>query len=561
MDDAPTAGVERVNELMRDGIEYQLARRLDEAVDRYERVVAIRPNHGEAWRLLGIVALQMGRNEDACVLLERALRIDAGDAAAHASLGAAYELQGAYEPALAEYAAACAIDAEQGAAIEGYARVALVLRRFDEAIAGIEAASARGAVGPGALRALGAARLALRDYAGAERALLASLELERHPDAYANLGATYVHRERARDAAAVCADALALAPRHAFALNNLGVAHKALGDLPAALAAFERAAALELDEGHANLGATRLLVGDYRGGWPEYGRPGPERRANPLSNALPMWDGTPAPGLRLLVWPEQGTGDTIQMVRFLPQARARVASLTLACPPGTRALLGTARGADALVETSEVHAGAGFDMWLPTVRLPVVFDVRPASIPDAPYLHADGQRVEHFRRRLGGERTLRVGLVWGGSPDHEWDALRSCPLRDLEPLAEVSGVTWFALQKGTPCAQQEHSPLPLVAINAEISDFADTAAIVAQLDLVITVDTSVAHLAGALGRPAWVMLSNRPDWRWQRGGPATPWYPTLRLFRQGEDGAWAPVVTQVATALRALVDASPGAQL
>jgi tetratricopeptide (TPR) repeat protein len=534
---------------MAEGVEHHLARRFAKAVARYSRVVEMLPECGEAWRLLGVVALQTGDNQAARSLLERAIRIDANDAAAYSALGNVNESEGKLEAAYAAHAAACAIDATQEAAAVGLTRVALGLGRAAEAIAIGEAAVAHGTSDAGLLRTLGAARLKIRDFAGAAEALLASLRIKPHADAYANLGGAYVHLHRVDAAIVACDDALALDPLHAEAVNNLGIARKAEAAFTAALAAFERAVELGSEEAHVNLGTTRLLLGDYHGGWPHYGWVSPERRANPAFASLPMWDGRPSPGQRLLIWPEQGIGDTIQMARFLRRARALVGTITLACPPGTVDLLRTVEAVDELIDTREHPPLDAFDVWLPTIRLPVVFDIAHQSIPAAPYLRADPERIEHFRPRLNA-RGLRVGLVWSGNPEFAWNELRSCGLAELEPLHEVPGVTWFALQQGAARAQQARNGLQLVPINAEVSDFADTAAIISELDLVITVDTSVAHLAGALGRPAWVLLSNRPDWRWQLAGEVSPWYPTLRLFRQRHDGAWAPVVAAIAARLR-----------
>jgi len=271
-----------------------------------------------------------------------------------------------------------------------------------------------------------------------------------------------------------------------------------------------------------------------------------------------MWDGALAPTDRLLIWPEQGVGDTIQMVRFLREARMRVGSITLACQPGTRTLLESVAGVDDVIDVTDEPAFERFDRWLPTIRLPVVFNADPAR-PTTPtsqaYLFPDAQRTARFAARFAGDTRVRVGLVWAGSPDHAWDDLRSCPLAELETLRHVAGVAWYALQKGAASADEPRHGLTLAPLGAELVDYADTAAVLTALDLLITVDTSVAHLAGALGKPAWVMLSNRPDWRWQLTGSTSPWYPTLRLFRQGADGTWPPVVAAIAAELTSLVAA------
>jgi hypothetical protein len=321
---------------------------------------------------------------------------------------------------------------------------------------------------------------------------------------------------------------------------------------PSAVAAFERAIDLGSEEAHLNLGALFLKGGDYRKGWAHFGSVTPTRRANPAFRALPMWDGTSAPTQRLLIWHEQGIGDTIQMVRFIGRARLLVREITLACTPETMELFRTVAGVDNVVDMNVPGPLESFDTWLPTIQLPLIFDITEQTIPSAPYLRSDPVRIERYRPRLASPGRLRVGLVWSGNPDNSRDDERSCGLRELEPLNDVPGITWFALQQGTARADQPANAMALVPINAEVSDFADTAAIVAQLDLVITVDTSVAHLAGALGRPAWVLLGRHSDWRWQVAGDVSPWYPTLRLFRRSSDGPWSTVVAAVASALSEL---------
>ncbi len=553
-----TDSVDRVDAttLICDGVAHHAAGRFAQAIAAYAQAVALAPDDARPWRLLGVAALQTGEIEAARGLIERALRIDPGDAAACAALGNIEELAGNRPAALAAYRIAHDLDPGLAVAGAGRARVALQTGAAAEAIAVAEDALARGCAEASLLVTLGAARLETRDYAGAAAASLAAVRAAAHADAFANLGAACIHLGKAATAIQACEAALQLDPAHAQAANNLGIALKARGSLAAAEAAFARSSALGSDEARINLGTTQLLLGDYAGGWPNYGWITAERRSSAPFRALPLWDGRPLERGRLLIWPEQGIGDTLQFGRFLPQVRARVAALTLACPPGTRDVLVTSAGIDAVIPLEPAPVWAGFDAWLPTIRLPVVCDARPETLPPAAYLAADPRRVARLRPQLIVPGTLRVGLVWSGNPDFRWNAVRSCRLAELDALSAVEGVSWFALQHGSAAGEARHSRLPLIPINAACADFADTAAVIAQLDLVLSVDTSVAHLAGALGCPAWIMLSNQPDWRWQQTGPQTPWYPTLRLFRQDATGGWAPVVAALTAALRAAVESA-----
>lgn len=303
------------------------------------------------------------------------------------------------------------------------------------------------------------------------------------------------------------------------------------------------------EEAHINLGRLQLLLGDYERGLPHFGWDDRRRRALPVFGALPMWDGANVPGKRLLVWHEQGVGDTIQMARFLRAARDRVGHVTLACPRGTQDVFRTVDGVDAIVDAQKTAAFDSFDCWLPTIRLPVVLRVTAQSLPSGSYVRADRERVERFRPRLEVAAGLRVGLVWSGNPHFERNEARSCGLDAFGPLNDLPNIAWFALQQGPARAERARNGMQLIPINEAVSDYADTAAIIHQLDLVITVDTSVANLAGALGRPAWVLLARVPDWRWGLDD-LSPWYPNLRLFRQCVAGQWDSVIAAVGTELR-----------
>ncbi len=536
-----------VADLMQAGTAHHCAGRFAAAIDTYTLVLAREPERAEAWRLLGIVALQTGDRRSARDLVQRALRIEPNDAATLRALAAIDEADSDLEAAYAAYNDAYRLDPTAEATLSGLSRVALRLGRTAEACAVAGAALERGMRDAGLLRTLGAARWQHGDYTGAAQASLAALQLERHADAFANLAAAYTHLNRLPQAISACRSALELDPIHAQAHNTLGIAQKHAGDYSAALAAFERAIACGSLDAHVNLGTTRLLLGDYRSGWPQYGWETAERRSSRVFRELPMWSGTDPTGKRILVVPEQGAGDTIQMVRFLQTVQDRGASVTLACRPALRDLF-SGLGIALIDDDSALD---GFDLWLPTIRLPVVLDVEPAQLSAVPYLAAEPKRIERLRPSIEPDGTLRIGLVWSGSPQFRWNENRSCGLQALEALRDIADVTWYALQQGPAVAEQQSATLPLVPINAAANDFADTAAIIAQLDAVVSVDTSVAHLTGALGKPGWVLLSNRPDWRWLTAGDVSPWYPTLRLLRQGADGAWESVIAALGAEIRA----------
>jgi hypothetical protein len=304
-----------------------------------------------------------------------------------------------------------------------------------------------------------------------------------------------------------------------------------------------------------NLAETLLLQGDFERGWREYHH----RYGMPHTAAIerkvqrPRWDGRPIPGKTLLIHDEQGYGDTFQFLRMVRWAKERSgARVILEVNAESASLASRYQGFDAL--TARGQLPPVFDVHCELMSLPMVMGLKLSDLPGAtPYLSADPQRVAKWQARLAGLPRPLVALVWAGRPTHVNDANRSMKLTDLAPLCQPD-VTFLAIQKG-PAAQQAASPLPgmsMVSLSDEIQDFEDTAAILAVADLLISVDSSPVHLAGALGRPAWVMLPLVPDWRWLLNRNDTPWYPSVRLFRQPSRGDWGGVMGAMAQELAQL---------
>lgn len=296
------------------------------------------------------------------------------------------------------------------------------------------------------------------------------------------------------------------------------------------------------------LGQLYLLRGDYRRGFPlnEY-RPMPDFQGR-------RWRGQPLAGETVLVRGEQGFGDNFQFVRFAEPLAARGARVAVGCPAGLGSLLSTVRGVSQVVEAGQGMAVPP-DYEVPMMSLPLLFGTTLATIPAAvPYLHADAGLVAAWRERLRPYSGLKVGLVWGGNPDAPYDGRRSPGLDPYRVLLDLPGVTFFSLQKGPAAAALAELPLPpnLVDLGPELGDFSQTAAAMENLDLVISSCTSPAHLAGALGRPVWVVLAPFPDWRWLLARDDSPWYPTARLFRADWQEGWMPVLGRVRAALAAL---------
>lgn len=308
-----------------------------------------------------------------------------------------------------------------------------------------------------------------------------------------------------------------------------------------------------------DLSETLLLQGEFERGWREYHHRYSLAHTTVIGRKmqLPRWDGRPIPGKTLLIHDEQGFGDTFQFMRMVSWAKARSgARMVLEINPETLSL--AQRNQDSVGFDEIVVRGnlpPPFDLHCEMMSLPMAMGLKLADLPGPmPYLTADSARIERWRQRLAGLRRPLAALVWAGRPTHFNDANRSLSLKRLAPLAQ-HGVTFLSIQKG-PAAHEAADPPPgmsLVSLSDEIRDFEDTAAILAIADLLISVDSSPVHLAGALGRPVWVMLPFVPDWRWLLERTDTPWYPGMRLFRQPSRGDWAGVMAAMSAELAQLV--------
>lgn len=309
--------------------------------------------------------------------------------------------------------------------------------------------------------------------------------------------------------------------------------------------------------GRFDLAETLLLLGEFERGWREYHWRYSLAHTTRIERKVqrPRWDGRPIPGKTLLIHDEQGFGDTFQFIRMIPWAKERSgARLILEINPESLPLAKRTPGFDEIVARGSLPPP--FDVHCEMMSLPMVMGLKQSELPGPiPYLSADPAHLAKWRRKLAKNPRPLVALVWAGRPNHHNDANRSMSLANLAPLA-LPGITFLAVQKGPKGTEARTPPagMPVVSLGDEIKDFEDTAAIFAIADLLISVDSSPVHLAGALGRPAWVMLPFVPDWRWLLERSDTPWYPSLRLFRQSRRTDWTDVIGRMAEELAALRD-------
>lgn len=371
-------------------------------------------------------------------------------------------------------------------------------------------------------------------------------------EARCNLGAFLTREQRPAEAIAHFRAALEAAPDNIDAWTNLGVALLDTGDPAEAEQCYRRAIALAPDnaEAHYNLAWVLLLTGQWIAGWQEY-----EWRwklANFSSRKRdfdkPLWDGSPLPAGTLLLHAEQGLGDAIQFVRYAATAKARCARVVVECPRALVRLFLGIGGIDAVIAAGDTLPA--FDVQAPFMTLPRLFATTPATAPAArAYIAAPASVASHLR--LPETAGPRIGVVWAGSPDNKIDRRRTLPARLFAPLMTATAADFVSLQVG-PRAE-EVSDLPaarlVFACDGRVADFAETAAIVGQLDLVIGVDTAVMHLAAAMGKPTWLLLPTMPDYRWLLGRDDSPWYPAIRLFRQDKSDSWPDVIARITAAL------------
>ena len=510
------------------GRAFTAAGRLDDAIAACREAIQLRPDLAEAHNQLGVAFGAQGRLEEAVAAFQKAVKLRPGYAVAHNNLGIALRTMGRLDDAAAAYRRAIRIQPDYIEAINDLGNILETLGRSDEAIAAFR------------------------------QAILAA---PGDADLHNNLGIALREKGRIEEAVGSYSRAIALDPRHADAHHNLGNALGQLGRLGDAQAACIRALEINPQDAQAKFlsGTLHLLAGEFSLGWPRYEERWdiPEATSPRRDFAHPVWDGSALEGRRVLIHEEQGFGDAIQFIRYAPLVAERGGQVILECSGSLAEVFSTVKGVGQIVVAGEPLPP--FDIHIPMMSLPLTFGTTVESIPqNVPYISADAARCEFWRAWLAeNDSILKVGIVWGGRTDTTQRSLRSVRLRDWLPIFRVPDVDFVSLQVGRGIEQIKQLPgrQPVRDASCHIEDFADTAALVSQLDLVIAVDTAVAHLAGALGKPVWVLLPFAPDWRWMLGREDSPWYPSMRLFRQQRALEWEPVISRVRKELQTLVEA------
>lgn len=474
-------------------LDHAQAGRLAEAEQICRRILAADSGNVPALHLLGVVALKAGNPQAAVEVLSRATTADPRHALARSRLGTALQAGGRLEEAIACYRLAIQLDPQLA-------------------------------------------------------------------EAHYNLGTALSDQGDSRQAAEQYRQALRIRPAYPAALANLGAYLQEQGDETAALEHYEALLRLEplAADAHYNRALILLSRGNWQQAWPDY-----EWRTRIANFPLhprpePQWDGTALPDRTLLIHAEQGLGDSLHFVRYVPLIRGRFARVVLQVQDSLVPLLRESGYGDVCGFADPLPS---IDVQTPLMSLPARMGTTPANVPvQMPYLKIDRSRVCRWRDLIPNSRAFRIGIAWQGSTTHVGDRSRSIPLKAFAPLAAIEQVQLISLQKFAGAEQLAEVPFPVSTLPDDWDErgaFLDTAALVEQLDLVITADTAIAHLAGAMARPVWVALGHRPDWRWLRSGATTPWYPTMRLFRQGSPGDWPGVFADICEALRERIAAAP----
>ncbi|CAB3792073.1 tetratricopeptide repeat protein [Pararobbsia alpina] len=578
--------------ILQEAIGLHMKGQFEGAAALYEKLLEREPRNPDILQLLGICVLARGQADRAVELLGLSIELDPDQPPAHANLGRALKELGRGDEAIASFDRAIVAAPGYVDAWIDRGNTLSALGRINESLASFDAALSADPGHVGALNNRSAALRELKRYDEALACLHRAIEIEPdNVDTLLNLSTALRNVGNDEESIACVDRILARDPQHAPALNNRANALANLRRYQEALPTLDQAIAIapglasawvnrgnvlaalcRHDDAHASFqhalaiapdsAATRwnasllaLLLGHFPSGWQMYesrwAMPSFEPRRH---THLPFWLGdADLRNKRVVLWHEQGLGDTLQFCRYAIMVAALGAAVVLEVPPALKTLLAQSlRGIAMVVATGEPIAPCDFAT--PLMSLPFVFGTQADTIPFAPaYLKADPHSVATWAQRLGPRRRkLRIGVTFSGNAAHKNDRERSLPADQFVSLC--NDAEWFIIQKGMRDAGElAYSRLPHVHyVGDELADFSDTAALMTHLDLVISADTAVAHLAGALGRPVWVLLPANPDWRWQRERTDSPWYPTASLFRQQRAGDWGDVVQQVVRALLTL---------
>jgi tetratricopeptide (TPR) repeat protein len=547
----PTAVVYHCNM----GLAQQALERFDEAVASFEEAIRLSSGFPEAYNNLGALLFQQGKTEEALAHFKHALSLKPDYAEAHNNLGNALQQQGALEDGLAHLQEALRLNPNYPEAENNIAAGLLRKGNPKEAVVHCQNAIR---LRPGYAKAHNNFGLALVELGKSSDAIIQYRETLRfdptHAETYNNLSIALLQEDNVDEAVVCLQEALRIKPSFPEAHLSIATALLRHGSLEQALSHCGEAVALKWNFADARWfrSVLWLLQGNYEQGWQEFEWRWQLPGNSPRVFSQPLWDGSDLDGRRILLHAERGFGDTLQFIRYAPLVQERGGKVIVECQPALLRLLQGVKGIDCLV--GHGNTLPEFDLQAPLLSLPGIFRTVLQTVPSrVPYVVADSQLIEQWRQELAksiNARLFKVGIAWQGNPTFYGDRLRSIPLTHLAALANVPGVQLISLQKGPGIEQLRYAGAKVVDLGKRLDEdsgaFMDTGAVMKNLDLVISSDTAVAHLAGALGVSVWVALTVAPDWRWLLERADSPWYPTMRLFRQRQEGDWSELFQRMA---------------
>jgi tetratricopeptide (TPR) repeat protein len=480
----------KIEDIIQSALEHHQEGNLCEAERLYKDILRVHPENSDAWHLLGVLLSQTGDYNASISHINKSLEYNPVNAGAYNNLGISYQGKNQLEDAINCYRKAMQLDPD------------LI-------------------------------------------------------DAYYNLGAVFQDMGQPEEAIIWYRKALQLNPHLINAYYNLGIALRDKGNTDEAVKCYQKTLQYDPDNAaaHFNMSLVLLLSGNFKEGWKEFAWRWRVKDFSHHTFLQPEWYGSDITGQRILLYAEDGYGDTIQFIRYVALVKNRGAKIIVECQRELVSLLDKIAGIDNVLAHGEKLPE--FDLHCSLLRLPSVFDTTLKNIPlSIPYITVDSILVTKWKNIIHQDNSrIKIGLVWSGSLREGKLRHRSCSLDTYSPLAEFDNVTFYSLQKGEAAKEAKNPPrgMKFVDYTEELNDFSDTAALIENLDLVISVDTAVAHLAGSLGKPAWTIVSFPPDWRWLLKREDSPWYPTMKLFRQSSPGDWEPVIESVSRELESLL--------
>jgi tetratricopeptide (TPR) repeat protein len=544
-----------INKAIQLAFEHHQQGNLKQAEDLYKRILKKQPVNVDVLHMLGVVYSQNGSYELAVEYIRKSLTFNPSNYHAYYNLGNAYRESGENDEAINSYEKALHLNPYFTDAHYNLGILFQNKGQLDEAITCYQKVIK---LEPTSFQAYFNLGNAFRDKKQIDEAITCYREtLKLNPvfvGAYCNLGNIIRDKGDLEEAELLYRKAIHLDPDFAEAYNNLGDVLQDKGQYDEAITNYSKALQRNpnLIESKWNISLIDLLFGKFEEGWK-----GLELSWQLKDNLIrhcsrPLWDGADIAGRTILLHEEQGFGDIIQFVRYAPLVAQRGAKVIVECQKELTSLMKTIEGVHWVVAYDEQLPE--FDVHCPLLRLPFIFNTNLETIPaNVPYIMADSLVVEHWKDKLKSDNAqLKIGLVWAGNPTLKGDLFRSCSLETFSPFAHFKDITFYSLQKWKSAEQAKNPPvgMRLIDYTDEIRDFSDTAAFIENLDLIISVDTAVAHLAGAMGRPVWTLLPFAPDWRWMLNREDSPWYPTMRLFRQSSWGDWKSVINRMKEELR-----------